>query len=68
MKVWLNGEALGEHYGAFSLSGYDLSSAIRYGESNELIVRLGSEYTKIPEFIPIGSDGEKDALVPWNLG
>tara|TARA_B110000977_G_scaffold131546_1_gene167612 strand:+ start:16170 stop:18575 length:2406 start_codon:yes stop_codon:yes gene_type:complete len=64
VKVWLNGQALGEHYGAFSLSEYDLSSAIRYGESNELIVRLGSEYTKIPEFIPIGADGEKSAWFP----
>lgn len=64
VKVWLNGHSLGEHYGAFSLSEYDLSSAIRYGETNELIVRLGSEYTKIPEFIPIGTDGEKDAWYP----
>ena len=64
VKVWLNGQALGEHYGAFSLSEYDLSSVIRYGESNELTVRLGSEYTKIPEFIPIGADGEKSAWFP----
>ena len=64
VKVWLNGQALGEHYGAFSLSEYDLSSAIRYGENNELIVRLGSEYTKIPEFIPVGADNEKDAWYP----
>jgi beta-galactosidase len=64
VKVWLNGQALGEHYGAFSLSEYDLSSVIRFGESNELIVRLGSEYTKVPEFIPIGTDGEKDAWYP----
>ena len=36
-KVWLNGKALGSHQGAFTLSEYDLSSAILYGEPNELI-------------------------------
>ncbi|MDE0951155.1 MAG: hypothetical protein OSA45_07785 [Halioglobus sp.] len=63
-KVWLNGQALGIHYGAFTLSEYDLSTTIRYGQENELIVRVGAEHSAVPEFIPIGSDFEKYAFYP----
>jgi beta-galactosidase len=64
VKVWLNGQALGSHQGAFSLSEYDLSPAIRYGQANELIVRLGAEHSAVPEFVPIGADLEKYAFHP----
>jgi beta-galactosidase len=64
VKVWLNGTPVGEHFGAFSLSEYKLSSAIRYGQENELIVRIGSEHNKIPEFIPAGADFEKYGWYP----
>jgi beta-galactosidase len=63
-KVWLNGQPLGMHYGAFTLSEYDLSTAIRYGQANELIVRVGAEHSAVPAFIPIGSDFEKYAFYP----
>ncbi len=64
VKVWLNGQALGMHYGAFTLSEFDLSGAIRYGQPNELVVRVGAEHGAVPEFIPIGSDFEKYAFYP----
>jgi len=63
-KVWLNGQLLGEHYGVFSVSEYNMSSAIRYGQENELIVRVGAEHNAIPEFIPSGSDVEKSGWFP----
>lgn len=63
-KVWLNGELLGEHYGAFSVSEYDLSDAINYGQSNELVIRVGAEHTSVPEFVPVGSDFEKYGWYP----
>ncbi len=63
-KVWLNGQPLGMHYGAFTLSEYNLSSAIRYGSANELVVRVGAEHGAVPEFIPIGADLEKYAFYP----
>ncbi len=63
-KVWLNGEPLGTHHGAFSLSEYDLSEVIRYGQLNELVVRVGAEFTAIPEYVPIGQDSEKYAWYP----
>ena len=59
VKVWLNGEPLGEHYGAFSLSEYYASGAIRYGERNELIVRLGADRSQLPSFVPAGDDDDK---------
>tara|TARA_R100001377_G_scaffold12770_2_gene6400 strand:+ start:433 stop:2844 length:2412 start_codon:yes stop_codon:yes gene_type:complete len=64
VKVWLNGTALGEHFGAYSVSEYDLSKSIKYGQENELIVRIGSEYTSVPEFIPVGADLEKRGWFP----
>ncbi|WOH38198.1 glycoside hydrolase family 2 TIM barrel-domain containing protein [Thalassotalea fonticola] len=63
-KVWLNGQMLGEHYGAFSVSEYDLSKAIRYGQKNELIIRVGAEHSSVPEFIPVGGDFEKYGWYP----
>ncbi len=64
VKVWLNGIALGGHHGAFTLSEYDLSEAVRYGQQNELVVRVGAEHTAVPEFVPIGADLEKYAFHP----
>ncbi|HBY85929.1 MAG TPA: hypothetical protein DEO86_08650 [Colwellia sp.] len=64
VKVWLNGEMLGEHYGVFSVSEYNLSSAIRYGEKNELVIRVGAEHSAIPEYIPYGTDVEKSGWYP----
>lgn len=63
-KVWLNGQMLGEHYGAFSVSEYNLSDAINYGQTNELIIRVGAEHSSVPEFIPVGSDFEKYGWYP----
>jgi hypothetical protein len=63
-RVWLNGEPLGMHHGAFTLSEYDLSNVIQYGQPNELVVRVGSEFSAIPEYIPIGQDLEKYAWYP----
>ena len=42
----------------------DVSSAILWGQSNELIVRLGAERSKIPAFIPAGGDHEKTHWIP----
>jgi hypothetical protein len=63
-RVWLNGQPLGSHHGTFTLSEYDLSGAIRYGRRNELVVRVGAEFTALPEFVPVGQDLEKYAWYP----
>lgn len=64
VKIWLNGEPLGEHFGTFSLSEYDATTAIRYGQSNELVVRLGADRSQLPSFVPAGDDDEKDRWYP----
>lgn len=64
VKVWLNGQVLGEHFGAFTLSEYNASNAIRYGEQNELLVRVGADRGQIPAFIPAGADTEKQRWYP----
>lgn len=63
VKVWLNGVELGEHYGPFTVSEYDLTEAIQPGE-NELLIRVGADRSRIPEFIPAGSDLEKYRWYP----
>ncbi|MAK60233.1 MAG: hypothetical protein CMK09_04585 [Ponticaulis sp.] len=64
IKVWLNGEALGEHFGPSSLSEYDASGTIKYGEENELVVRLGADRSQIPSFVPAGDDDEIERWYP----
>ncbi len=64
VKVWLNGMALGEHFGAYTASEYDLADAIRYGESNELLIRVGADPSRVPEFLPLGADSEKYRWYP----
>lgn len=63
-KVWLNGVALGEHFGAYTLSEFDASEAIRYGSENELVVRLGADRSQLPEFLPLGDDDEIERWYP----
>ena len=64
VKVWLNGEVLGEHFSTFTLSEYNASGVIRYGEANELVVRLGADRSQLPSFVPAGDDDEKDRWYP----
>jgi hypothetical protein len=64
IKVWLNGVELGRHYGAFTQAEFDLRPALRWGESNELIIRLGAERSGVPDFIPVGQDHEKEFWQP----
>ena len=65
VKVWLNGQELGEHFGPFTLSEYDASTAIKYGGENELIVRLGADRSQLPDFVPAGDD---DEVARWYPG
>lgn len=39
-KVWLNGQLLGEHRGPFTAFCFELTSALRIGQPNELRVRV----------------------------
>lgn len=39
-KVWLNGELLGKHEGMFGGPNVEVSSMIRYGQENEVVVEV----------------------------
>ena len=39
-KIWLNGKEVGEHLGAYGVFEFNITDAIRWGQKNELLVRL----------------------------
>ncbi len=63
--VWLNGKKLGEYAGCFTASFTPLDHAIRWGEENTLIVRIGAHPAVLPDTFPTGSDFEK---IKWTPG
>ncbi len=63
--VWLNGRKLGEYAGCFSAGYFPMDYAIRWGEENTLVVRIGAHPAVLPENYPTGSDFEK---IKWTPG
>jgi Beta-galactosidase/beta-glucuronidase len=63
--VWLNGRKLGEYAGCFSASVFSLEDAIRWGEENVLVVRVGAHPAVLPDTFSTGSDFEK---TKWTAG
>ena len=63
-KVWLNGEELGMHFGSYTRQEYEASKAIRFGEPNTLLVRVGADRDKVPPTIPAAQDAEKERFIP----
>ncbi len=50
-EVFLNGERIGEHYSGYTAFTLDISNSLRYGENNQLIVKVDSrESLNIPPF------------------
>ncbi|RLF17150.1 MAG: glycoside hydrolase family 2 protein [Thermoprotei archaeon] len=45
-KVWLNGEFLGEHEGAFTQFKLNADKAVKFGDYNKLIVEVDNTLTK----------------------
>jgi len=62
--VWLNGRKVGEYAGCFSAGRFDLGSAIRWGEMNEVVIRIGAHPAVLPDTFPTGSDFEKNIWTP----
>jgi beta-galactosidase len=62
--IWLNGQLLGEHPHCFTSSTYDANAAIRWGEKNEIVVRIGAHPGVLPVSIACGQDGEKNRWTP----
>lgn len=51
--VWLNGQYLGKHRGAFNAFAFDISETVRPG-ANELVVRADNSYA--PDLVPLSGD------------
>lgn len=48
--VWLNGKHLGQHEGYFQAFNFNVSDTLKYGETNELLVRVNSPHEKPEDF------------------
>ena len=63
-KVWLNGTPIGEHLACFTPGYFDLTDAIRYGEENTLVIRIGAYRNSVPPSIPTNTDYEQQKWIP----
>ena len=65
VKVWLNGQPVGEHLFCFTAGYFDLAPVMNWGVENTLVIRVGAHPGMIPETIPAGTDFEK---LKWTPG
>lgn len=63
-EVWLNGTRLGSEDSCFTSSTYDIANAIRWGEANELVIRIGAHPKVLPEGNVCNTDFEKAYWTP----
>jgi hypothetical protein len=65
LKVWLNGQEVGESLACFTPVYCNVREALRGGgEENELIVRIGADRDSMPRDMPAGWDFEKYLYIP----
>lgn len=62
--VWLNGVPLGSTERIYSLTEFDATDAIRPGEENTLLIRVGADRSSLPPERPAGFDFEKHRWLP----
>src|SRR5438094_3860697 len=62
--VWLNGRKIGEHWGCFTASLFNITGAILWDGKNELLVRVGAHPGVLPETVSGGTDFEKNRWTP----
>lgn len=64
-KVFLNGQAVGEHLPSFTAAYFDLRPYLKgAGGENELIIRVGAHRESLPKGMPTGWDFEKYLYIP----
>ncbi|HUY15401.1 MAG TPA: glycoside hydrolase family 2 TIM barrel-domain containing protein [Terriglobia bacterium] len=62
--VWLNRQKIGEHMGCFSAGFFNLTSAVKWSDENEILVRVGAHPGVLPKGYPAGTDFEKRKWTP----
>ncbi|MHB1461937.1 MAG: sugar-binding domain-containing protein [Armatimonadota bacterium] len=67
-RVWVNGEYVGRHVGAFSSFKLDATKAIRKGEQNLIVVRVDSPVDPgySPQKTIIKGNSQDDICMPYN--
>jgi hypothetical protein len=65
VRVWLNGQLIGEHLPCFTPALLDVRSHLKGdGAENELVVRVGAFRDSVPKNVPSGWDFEKYRYIP----
>jgi beta-galactosidase len=62
--AFLNGVRIGEHYPCFTSVTFDITKAIHWSDSNELVVRIGAHPGVLPPHVVGGTDYEKNRWTP----
>jgi len=62
--VWLNGRKIGEHWGCFTASIFNITGVIQWHGRNELLVRVGAHPGVLPATVSGGTDFEKNRWTP----
>lgn len=64
LTVWLDGELLGDHHGAFTGATFDVTGKVQAGATHTIVARLGAWRDGVPAEVPIGQDAEKLRWIP----
>jgi hypothetical protein len=62
--VWVNGTAVGEHLPCFTSATFNITGAVRWSSTNEVLVRIGAHPGVLPENVSAGTDFEKNRWTP----
>lgn len=66
-EVWVNGVRAGSDIACYTSQEYDVSGLLKYGNENELIVRVGAKHT-LPAESAVGKDQERTEFIPGIWG
>lgn len=62
--MYLNGVRIGEHYPCFTAAYFDVTKAIHWSASNEVVIRIGAHPGVLPTEVSQGTDFEKNRWTP----
>lgn len=62
--VYLNGKYAGDARACFSATTFDLTPFVLWGQTNQLVIRIGAHPAILPESSPAGTDFEKYKWTP----
>lgn len=63
-KVWVNGKEVGLHWGCFTPGYFNVTEALKWGEPNEILIRVGAYKDAVPPWVPTNTDYEQSKWIP----